>query len=226
MKPATLLKKILSGSLLVTCVCVLMLTLFTILTPITHADPDPGSGFWVGCDNGGSSPGDRTGCSVDFLGSVGWLGYDPLTSFGYRHKVTFLRGNPRVGQRPLAARSPRHFAAEAMAPGDASGWRQSRVPRLLSGRVHVSVQPPDLARAGACSSTASFSKRSQSSPCRTSYWLTRPEPVPEKTTTCWGHLSELNTPLDELQDLMFRETPSCGASVRFWDRGFPKLILS
>ena len=25
----------------------------------------------------------------------GWLGYDPLTSSGYKHKVTFLRGNPK-----------------------------------------------------------------------------------------------------------------------------------
>ena len=24
-----------------------------------------------------------------------WLGYDPLAASGYRHKVTFLRGNPK-----------------------------------------------------------------------------------------------------------------------------------
>ena len=74
----------------------------------------------------------------------GLQSYRRLPKRGYRHDRRVLLRSWRVGRGGLASRSPGRVAPQALAPGYASGRRQSRASRLLPRRVHLSVQSTNL----------------------------------------------------------------------------------
>ena len=74
----------------------------------------------------------------------GLQSYRRLPKRGYRHDRRVLLRSWRVGRGGLASRPPGCVAPQALAPGYASGRRQSRASRLLPRRVHLSVQSTNL----------------------------------------------------------------------------------
>ena len=74
----------------------------------------------------------------------GLQSYRRLPKRGYRHDRRVLLRSWRVGRGGLASRPPGRVAPQALAPGYASGRRQSRASRLLPRRVHLSVQSTNL----------------------------------------------------------------------------------
>ncbi len=76
----------------------------------------------------------------------GWLGYSPLKGKSFSHQVTYLKGKREAPLGVVAAGSPGDLSAEAMANGNASGCGQPQASGLLSGRVHVSIQPAQVAQ--------------------------------------------------------------------------------
>ena len=74
----------------------------------------------------------------------GLQSYRRLPKRGYRHDRESAPWSWRVGRGGLASRPPGCVAPQALAPGYASGRRQSRASRLLPRRVHLSVQSTNL----------------------------------------------------------------------------------
>ena len=74
----------------------------------------------------------------------GLQSYRRLPKRGYRHDRRVLLGRGESGRGGLASRPPGRVAPQALAPGYASGRRQSRASRLLPRRVHLSVQSTNL----------------------------------------------------------------------------------
>ena len=73
----------------------------------------------------------------------GLQSYRRLPKRGYRHDRRVLLGRASRPRRS-ASRPPGRVAPQALAPGYASGRRQSRASRLLPRRVHLSVQSTNL----------------------------------------------------------------------------------
>ena len=77
----------------------------------------------------------------------GWLGYLPLAGQGYDHQVTFLKGKENsIGVD--ATRSPGGLSAQAMAAGDTSGSGELGAFGRVSGRIHLPLQPAEVAEQG------------------------------------------------------------------------------
>jgi transposase-like protein len=76
----------------------------------------------------------------------GWLGYKPLEKKGYRHTVTVLRGRE---QSPSELMPRVHRVVSLLKRwlmGTHQGGSQPQAPRLLSGRVHFSIQPAPISK--------------------------------------------------------------------------------
>ena len=114
----------------------------------------------------------------------------PLRPPGDHH---FVLRKPR-GRRH-AERASRGRAAQAVVAWHLPRGRQPRAPRLLLGRVHLSLQPPDLAGPGAAVLPASGTGRSDPphpDPGVLSWrgpWSYLQEIIWPETTTCRGRLS-------------------------------------
>ena len=78
----------------------------------------------------------------------GWPGYRGLTKHNDAHHVTAISstGDPAVVVMPSG--SSRGRAAQTLAAGHLPRGRPPRAPRLLLGRVHLSLHSPDLAGPG------------------------------------------------------------------------------
>ena len=97
----------------------------------------------------------------------GWSGYSGLTTHHYAHQVTTISssGDPAVVVMPNV-----HLVVGLLKRwllGTLPRGRQPRAPRLLLGRVHLSLQPPDRAGPGAAVLPASGTGRSD--PPRSSF---------------------------------------------------------
>jgi hypothetical protein len=76
----------------------------------------------------------------------GWLGYQPLKGKGYRRKITFLKGSSKTASELM----PRVHLGVALLKrwllGNPSWWSESGASGCLPRRVHVPVQPAQIAQ--------------------------------------------------------------------------------
>src|SRR6266700_374885 len=102
-----------------------------------------------------------------------------------------------------AAGSPRDLLAETMADGNPPRCGQSQAPRLVSRRVHVSLQPTAIPE----SRQALLSPRSASCDRRSCHLLRDRSPTLKKiqTTICRGDLSERHTHLAKIATLKTKQ---------------------
>ena len=121
-----------------------------------------------------------------------WLGYVPVESKGYAHRVTFLKGKkesaselmPRVHR--IASLLKRWILGTTKVRSATNTWSSTLMSSPF-GSIGVGLAT------AASSSTDSCSKPSWSTPSRTNPWSGAPQP-PTPATTCRGYLSEVNTP--------------------------------
>jgi hypothetical protein len=68
----------------------------TLITPVQYVFADGGGG-WVGCDDGNPDPGNRSGCSVSFNGTIqsgeGCFGVYTYTCSGQQTVCVYRYGN-------------------------------------------------------------------------------------------------------------------------------------
>jgi hypothetical protein len=81
--------------------------------------------------------------------SDGWSAYRALPVHGYFHSKTVLSASGDPAQVAMPRRAPRRQPAQAVAARHPPGLGLSRAPRRLPGRVHVPLQPAQLAPARA-----------------------------------------------------------------------------
>ena len=93
---------------------------------------------------------------------------------------------PSGWRTPVAEGASRGVAAEALADGHSSGSGWPRTPRLLLGRICVSIQPPQVGVPGQVVLPTGPASRAGGS---------RPLRLPDQTTTHRGRLSQVNTPV-------------------------------
>ena len=92
-----------------------------------------------------------------------WKGYSGLDRLGYRHQI--VRSSAEVGENLLPLASG--VAVEAMAARHAPRSGQRCAHRLLLGRVHFPLQPPQIRVARPAIPAADpASRRSQPRPCQ------------------------------------------------------------
>ena len=78
----------------------------------------------------------------------GWSGYAGLERAGYRHQLTPTKGRRCNHASGIAPCPPSRRALEALVKGYVSRQRQFETPAVLSGRVHVSIQPSQVPPCG------------------------------------------------------------------------------
>ena len=114
-----------------------------------------------------------------------WNGYQGLPAAGYEREI--LRPTLELGGEPLTPVSSGGQLAQALVAGNTSGSGAPQTTGLLSGRIHLSVQSPELAisrQVVLSAGSASCSSRAKS---------LRPH---RPTASCWGRLSDGDTPIN------------------------------